>query len=93
MADITPLARGPLSAFEAAVLDAIPITNGTPESLTAVTGLDPLQVEVALAQLTRRGLVHRNAGRVRVAERPTTRRHLRLLHGTATTPTPTMPAA
>lgn len=93
MADITPLARGPLSAFEAAVLDVIPITNSTPESLTQATGLDPLQVEGALAQLTRRGLVHRNAGRVRAAERPTTRCHLRLLRGTASTPTPTMPAA
>jgi len=93
MADITPLARGPLSAFEAAVLDAIPTTNGTPESLTAATGLDPLQVEGALAQLTRRGLVHRNAGRVRTAERASTRRHLRLLRGAAQAPTPTIPAA
>jgi hypothetical protein len=97
MADITPLARGPLSPIEATVLDAIPLTSTSPQKLMAATGLDHETVEGALAHLYRRGLVRRTENHVRrVSGRPTRgARRLALLHGGLQTgrPTPTLPAA
>jgi DNA-binding transcriptional ArsR family regulator len=97
MANVTPLARGPLSASEAALLDAIPLTSTTPQKLAAATGLEQAAVETALAQLYRRGLVRRTPSHVRrLSGRPARPpRRLQLLHGHQSPrhPTPTLPAA
>ena len=63
MTVVTPLARGPLSYTEQMVLGAIAFTNATVTWIAAATGLDEQAVEIALAQLTRRGLVLRSAER------------------------------
>jgi DNA-binding transcriptional ArsR family regulator len=97
MSNVMPLARGPLSASEAAILDAIPLTSTSPQKLQAATGLSDEAVEEALAQLYRRGLVRRTDSQVsRVSGRPArSPRRLQLLHGrqSAGHPTPTLPAA
>jgi hypothetical protein len=56
---LTPLARGPLTPHEQAVLDAIPLARDTHLALADVAGISEHQLEDTLAQLTRRGLVHR----------------------------------
>lgn len=61
MGTITPLAAGPLSACEQAVLDAIPATRGTHARIADAAGVTQRDVEEALAQLTRRGLITRPA--------------------------------
>jgi len=57
MASIRPLASGPLSADEQAVLDLLKNTGPGCQRLTAATGLDSARLEQALAQLTRRGIL------------------------------------
>jgi hypothetical protein len=92
--NVTLLARGPVCAREQAVLDALPITIGTPAALACVTGLQPAEVEDALAQLTRRGLISRYAGRVRATPQAGRRPRQRPRRApSANTPTPTLPAA
>jgi DNA-binding MarR family transcriptional regulator len=74
------------------VLGAIAFTNATVTWIAAATGLDEQAVEIALAQLTRRGLVLRSAERAHLAGRqPAAMRTLRRIH-TPGDPQPT-PAA
>jgi hypothetical protein len=89
MADVTPLASGPLSHTEMTVLAAIPLTSITStEVIMLVTDLEPSEVESALAHLTRRGIVHRADHQVQLAvTRPPGKRGLRRR------PTPPLPAA
>jgi 2-methylcitrate dehydratase PrpD len=91
--NVTPLARGPVCPREQAVLDAIPTSIGTTAALAHATRLDPEQVERALAQLTRRGLVVRASGRARLTVKPSATRRLRPLPGDPKRPAPTLPAA
>jgi DNA-binding MarR family transcriptional regulator len=96
VSNVRPLARGPLSAGEAIVLDALALTGSSTPALAAVTGMHEQSVETALAQLSRRGLVRRTAGHARrVTGRPARRRGLRLIGDpdTAGQPTPPLPAA
>ena len=95
MADVTPLARGPLSHLEMMVLAAVPLTSSTTSTdrVALVTSLDRAQVENALAHLHRRGLIHKAGDQVRLAvTRPPgspPRRH----HRPADRPAPTLPVA
>jgi MarR family len=95
--NVKPLARGPMSAGEAIVLDAVALTGSTPQALAAATGMAVETVESALAQLSRRGLVRRTASHARrVSGRPACpRRALRLIgeDEPAGQPTPPLPAA
>jgi len=95
MAAVTPLARGPLSYIEVLVLAAIPLTSvTTTDTIVLVTGLDPANVESALAHLCRRGLVSRADDRVWLAvTRPPSKRSLRCRDRPPGHPTPTIPAA
>jgi DNA-binding MarR family transcriptional regulator len=92
--NVRPLARGPLSAGELAVLDAIAFPGSSTPALVAATGLTLETVESALAHLSRRGLVRRTASHARrIAAHPAPGRR-RALHLTGDgQPTPPLPAA
>jgi len=77
------------------VLAAIPLTSiTTTDTIVLVTGLDPANVESALAHLCRRGLVSRADDRVWLAvTRPPSKRSLRCRDRPPGHPTPTIPAA
>ena len=77
MTPVIALARGPLSEAEFLVLYAIAAEGAHPSKLRLLTGLTDEAIEDALAQLVRRGLLHR------------TIREMRL---TADTPSPSAPA-
>lgn len=65
MGELTPLARGPLTPCERAVLDAIPLAHQAHMAVADVAGVSQRQLEEALAQLTRRGLIPRGQPAVR----------------------------
>jgi DNA-binding MarR family transcriptional regulator len=95
MAEVTPLARGPLTATEAVILEAIPLTT-TVRQIAVVLRLDEDTVEDAIAQLCRRGLVKRtlsHVSRVTRSRRRSRRPRLTRASDTAGAPTPTLPAA
>ncbi len=57
MGDVTPIARGPLTPRERAVLVSLTFANATGFKLADVAGLSQQQLDIALAQLIRRGLI------------------------------------
>jgi hypothetical protein len=66
---VTPviaLARGPLSRTEFIVLYAIAAEGADPSNLWPLTGLTDEVIEDALAQLVRRGLLHRTIREMRL---------------------------
>jgi len=66
---VTPviaLARGPLSRTEFIVLYAIAAEGADPSKLRPLTGLTDEAIEDALAQLVRRGLLHRTIREMRL---------------------------
>lgn len=65
MTNVIYLARGPLSATETVVLQAIASAGTDPETLPALTGLAEQDLRDAVAQLSRRGLIERRARRLR----------------------------
>lgn len=95
MASVTPLARGPLSYVEMMVLGSIPLTSiTTTDTIVLGTGLDPANVESALAHLCRRGLVNRADDHIWLAvTRPPNKRSVRRRDRPPGHPTPTIPAA
>jgi DNA-binding MarR family transcriptional regulator len=97
MTNVIYLARGPLSATETVVLQAIAAAGTDPETLPALTGLAEQDLQDALAQLRRRGLIERRAPRVRRSGHGSYRpvRRLALIDGHAADShtTPPLPAA
>lgn len=87
MGELTPLARGPLTPCERAVLDAIGLAQQTHMAVADLAGVSQRQLEDALAQLTRRGLIPRGE--------PARRRSatIRALRRRPTPPKPVPPAA
>jgi hypothetical protein len=73
--ELTPLARGPLTPCERAVLDAIGLVQQTHTTLADVAGVSQQQLEDAVAGLTRRGLIprgrspRRHSGTIRALRR------------------------
>jgi hypothetical protein len=76
--ELTPLTRGPLTPCERAVLDAIGLAQQTHMAVADVAGVSQRQLEDALAQLTRRGLIprsqpaRRRSGTIRALRRRST---------------------
>lgn len=97
MTNVIYLARGPLSATETVLLQAITPAGTDPETLPALTGLAEQDLQDALAQLSRRGLIERRAPRVRRSGHASYRpvRPLALIDGHAADShtTPPLPAA
>jgi len=60
------LVRGPLSQAEFLVLYAIAAEGADPSKLRLLTGLTDEAIEDALAQLVRRGLLHRTIREMRL---------------------------
>jgi hypothetical protein len=67
MATVVDLVAGPLSDHEALVMYATAVAGAEHTSLASLTGLTDTDVQAAVAQLTRRGLLGHPAG---AAKRP-----------------------
>jgi len=66
MTNVIALARGPLSRTEFIVLYAIAAEGADSSKLRLLTGLTDEAIEDALAQLVRRGLLHRTIREMRL---------------------------
>ncbi len=66
MSNTVALVRGPLSQGEFLVLYAIAAEGADPSRLGLLTGLTDEAIEDALAQLVRRGLLHRTIREMRL---------------------------
>jgi len=97
MTNVIYLARGPLSATETVLLQAIAAAGTDPETLPALTGLGEQDLQDAVAQLSRRGLIERRARRLRRSGhgsyRPPGRLALIDGHAADSHTTPPLPAA
>ncbi len=67
MTSVIALARGPMSHAEFLVMYALAEEDADPSKLRLLTGLSDEAIEDALAQLVRRGLLHRTIREMRLA--------------------------